>query len=188
MRIHYNTAFQDLTKDELNQFCVFNEYQLVGSALFVKNKSLISKLVSWVCSGKAEDKTFIPSHVGSLVLIGGNVYLFDMKPPKATLTKLVDYLSTSKDEYMLVMRNFGLDIEKFSIGVCSRVNQKYGYISAIQSAFKYLWWGLREHCSEIHLKELQEQGLFKGYSANETTPEDLKEILLKYSGGNHDRD
>lgn len=105
-----------------------------------------------------------------------------MKPPKPTLTKFEDYLANTKDEYLLVMRNFELDTETFSLGILSRVNQRYGYLSAIQSAFKYLWYPLREHCSEIHLKELQKQGLFKEEDANETTPEDLKEILLAYKG------
>lgn len=182
VQVHYNTAFKDMTKEQLTQFCVLNEFQLVGSAVFVKNKALISKLISWVCSGKAEDKSFIPSHVGSLILCGGHVYLFDMKPPKPTLTRFDEYLANSKDEYMVIMRNFGLDTEKFSLGIVQRMNNKYGYLSALQSAFKYLWWGLREHCSEIHLKELQVQGLFKDFSANQTTPEDLKEILLNYKG------
>jgi hypothetical protein len=45
-----------------------------------------------------------------------------------------------------------------------------------------MFWGFKEHCSEIHLKALQDQGLFKEYDANKTTPEDLKEILLHYDG------
>lgn len=177
---HYNSAFAGMSKEQIGQFCNLNEFQLVGSALFAKNKSFVSKLVSWVCKGKAKDEIFIPSHVGSLILCGGHVYLFDMKPPKPTLTKFEDYLANTKDEYLLVMRNFALDTEAFSLGILSRVNQRYGYLSAIQSAFKYLWYPLREHCSEIHLKELQKQGLFKEEDANETTPEDLKEILLAY--------
>lgn len=179
---HYNSAFAGMSKEQIGQFCNLNEFRLVGSALFAKNKSFVSKLVSWVCKGKAKDEIFVPSHVGSLILCGGHVYLFDMKPPKPTLTKFEDYLANTKDEYLLVMRNFTLDTEAFSLGILSRVNQRYGYLSAIQSAFKYLWYPLREHCSEIHLKELQKQGLFKEEDANETTPEDLKEILLAYKG------
>lgn len=182
MTNHYNTAFAGMTKEEITNFCGLNEYQLVGSALFAKNKSVVSKVVSWVCKGKAKDEKFIPSHVGSIVLTGGHLYLFDMKPPKPTLTRLDKYLATTKDEYLLVMRNFALDIETFSVNIIQRMNKRYGYLSAIQSAFKFLWWGLREHCSEIHLKELQAQGLFKAYNANKTTPEDLKEILLNYKG------
>lgn len=182
VQVYCNADFRNMTEEQLSQFCMKNDYQLVGSALFVKNKAFVSKLISWVCSGKAKDKTFVPSHVGSLILCGGHIYLFDMKPPVPTLTRLDKYLASSKDEYILVMRNFGLDIEKFSLGIVGRMNKKYGYLSAIQSAFKYLWWGFREHCSEIHLKELQEQGLFKKYDANQTTPEDLKEILFAYKG------
>lgn len=182
MTYHNNTAFAGMTKAEIEQFCILNEFQLIGSALFTKNKSFISKVVSWVCKGKAKNQKFIPSHVGSIVLAGGHVYLFDMKPPKPTLTRLDKYLATTKDEYLLVMRNFALNTETFSINIINRMNERYGYLSAIQSAFKYLWYPLREHCSEIHLKELQAQGLFNAYNANKTTPEDLKEILLNYSG------
>lgn len=180
VHVHFNTAFKDMTKEQLTQYCGLNEYGLVGSAIFVKNKSLMSKIISKVCAGKAQSKDFVPSHIGSLILCGGHVYLFDMKPPKPTLTRLDEYLATTKDEYMLVMRNFALDTEKFSLDILSRLNNKYGYLSAIQSAFKWLWYPLREHCSEIHLKALQAQGLFKEHSANATTPEDLKEILLQH--------
>ena len=170
LHIHYNSAFKDMSKEQIEQYCVINEYRLIGSAVFVRNKSFMSKLISRICGGKYKDKAFVPSHVGSLILCGGHIYLFDMKPPK------------TKDEFMLVMRNFSIDTEQFSLGIIKRINNKYGYLSAIQSAFKYLWWGFREHCSEIHLKELQAQGLFKEYSANQTTPEDLKNILLNYEG------
>ena len=142
----------------------------------------MSKVISWVCSGKAESKDFVPSHVGSLILAGGHVYLFDMKPPRPTLTRFDEYLANTKDEFMLVLRNFSVDTEKFSLNILSRLNKPYGYLSAIQSAFKYMFWGFKEHCSEIHLKALQDQGLFKEYDANKTTPEDLKEILLHYDG------
>ena len=182
MIYHFKSAFAGMTKADIEQFCVLNEYQLIGSALFAKNKSFISKAVSWVCQGKAKDEKFIPSHVGSIVLAGGHVYLFDMKPPKPTLTRLDKYLATTKDDYLLVMRNFPLNTETFSINIIKRMNEHYGYLSAIQSAFKYLWYPLREHCSEIHLKELQAQGLFQAYNANKTTPEDLKKILLSYPG------
>ena len=179
---HFNTAFKDMTKDQIEMYVKIHKEKLVGSAVFVKNTALISKAISWVCSGKAKTKDFVPSHVGSLILCGGHVYLFDMKPPKPTLTKFSDYLAESKDEYLLYMRNFSLDTEKFSLEIIKRVNNNYGYLSALQSAFKYLWWGWREHCSEIHLKALQAQGLFTEYSANATTPEDLKEILDDYKG------
>lgn len=180
VHVHHNTAFENMTKEQLEQFCILREFALVGSAVFVKNKAFISKIISWVCLGKAESKDFVPSHVGSLILAGGHVYLFDMKPPRPTLTRFDEYLANTKDEFILVMRNFYLDTEKFSLEILKRYNKPYGYLSAIQSAFKYLWWGFKEHCSEIHLKALQAQGLFKEYDANKTTPEDLKEILLKY--------
>lgn len=180
LQIHYNTAFKDMTEEQIKQFCILREFGLIGSAVFVKNKSFISKMVSWVCSGKAETKDFVPSHVGSLILVGGHVYIFDMKPPRPTLTRFDDYLINSQDEFMLVMRNFAINTEAFSLEVLKRYNKPYGYLSAIQSAFKYMRWGFKEHCSEIHLKALQAQGLFTKYDANETTPEDLKEILFHY--------
>lgn len=182
VHVHSNTAFENMTKDQLTQFCQLREFELVGSAVFVKNKAFVSKVISWVCSGKAESKDFVPSHVGSLILAGGHIYLFDMKPPRPTLTRFDEYLATTKDEFILVMRNFYVNTESFSLDILKRLNKPYGYLSAIQSAFKYMFWGFKEHCSEIHLKALQDQGLFKEYDANKTTPEDLKEILLHFDG------
>lgn len=179
--IHYNTAFQGLKKEQIEKWLTLYKHRLIGSAVFVKGSGIIAELIQKVCSSKAENKSFIPSHVGSLIEIGGQIYLFDMKPPRGTIRPFDEYILNSKDEFMLVMRDFELDTEKFSADICARVNKSYGYLSAIQSAFKYLWWGYKEHCSEIHLKELQEQGLFESYDANETTPEDLLNILLNKS-------
>ena len=181
VQIHDYNFFEKMTKEQITNYCKAHELELVGSAIFVKNKAFISKVISWVCSGKAESKDFVPSHVGSLIFAGGYVYLFDMKPPRPTLTRLDEYLSQTKDNFILVMRNFNVNTEKFSLEILSRINKPYGYLSAIQSAFKYMFWGFKEHCSEIHLKALQAQGLFKKYNANKTTPEDLKEILFNYT-------
>lgn len=153
--------------------------KLAGSAIFVRNESLLSKIISSVCKNKCPDKTFIPSHVGSLVLVGGDVAVFDMVPPKAKITPLIDYLTSTDDDYEIVMRDFDLDVEKFSFGIVERVNKRYGYLSAIQSAFKWLWYPLREHCSEIHLRELQKQRLFEGIDANEITPDGLYHLLIE---------
>lgn len=167
-----------MKREHLEKWIKLYKMQLVGSAIFTQNNgSLISRLISKVTQEDCTD-SFVPSHVGSLVLIGGNVYIFDMKPPKAKLTRLEDYILKTKDIFVIVMRNFELNTEEFSVNVCERVNQNYGYLSAIQSAFKWLWYPLREHCSEIHLKELQKQGLFPGHDPNETTPEDMYHILL----------
>ena len=171
-----------ISKDNITEFCEENKAGLIGSAVFVKNNSVMSKVISWVCSGKAESKDFVPSHVGSIVLAGGALYLFDMKPPRPTLTRLDEYLASTKDQYIIVMRNFDINPEKFSLDIIKRYNKPYGYLSAVQSAFKCMFWGFKEHCSEIHFKALQEQGFFKEYNANKTTPEDLKEILLHYEG------
>ena len=79
---------------------------------------------------------------------------------------MYEYLATTKDEFILVMRNFYINTESFSLDILKRLNKPYGYLSAIQSAFKYMFWGFKEHCSEIHLKALQDQGLFKEYDAH----------------------
>lgn len=177
MIIYSNLDFKNMNADEIENFIKQNKQALAASAIFVKGKSKISKMISWVCKGKSKNKEFVPSHVGSLVLVGGNVYKFDMVPPCAKLTSLKDYILKSKETYIIAFRDFDCDIEKFSLDVCSRINRRYGYLSALQSAFKYLYYPLREHCSEIHLKCLQLQGLFKEYSANATTPDDLFRIL-----------
>lgn len=175
--IYDNNFFHNKTAEEIDNWIEETKYLLVGSAIFVKGKNAISKAISWVCKGKSKNKEFVPSHVGSLVFVGGNVYKFDMMPPSAKLTKLRDYILKTKDEFKIVTRDFELDREKFSLDICSRVNRRYGYLSALQSAFKYLWYPLREHCSEIHLKALQAQNLFTQYKANSATPDDIYRIL-----------
>jgi|GEM_PF-1691270 len=177
--IYTGDYLKNLTDNGLIHFLDVNRLKLAGSAVFTRNKSLVSKIVSSVCRGKCDKEEWIPSHVGSLVLMGGGVYLFDMKPPKATLTKLKNYIKETNDDFIIVMRDFELDVEKFSFNICDRNKNYYGYISAVQSAFKWLWYPLREHCSEIHLKELNEQKLFTQYKPNNTTPKDLLEILNK---------
>ena len=173
----------NLSNDERVKWIENNKNNLVGSAVFVCGKSKISKLISRVCKGKSKNKLFVPSHVGSLVLVGGNIYKFDMQPPCARIVPLSEWMNKTQDDYIILMRDFKLDTEKFSADVCSRINKRYGYFSAVQSAFKYLWWGLREHCSEVHLKCLQSQGLFTGVNANKTTPVSLYEILTANCDG-----
>lgn len=182
MIIYSNFEFKNMNTEEIENFINQNKQALAGSAIFVKGKSKISKMISWVCKGKSENKEFVPSHVGSLVLVGRTIYKFDMMPPCAKITSLKDYIKKSKETYIIAMRNFDIDVEKFSIDVCSRLNRRYGYLSALQSAFKYLYYPFREHCSEIHLRCLQNQGLFKEYSPNATTPDDLFRMLRKTSG------
>lgn len=177
MKIYYNKDFAR-SKDQINKWIFLNKYRLAGSAIFTKNNTFISKAISWACHNEYPENDFNPSHVGSLILIANDIYIFDMKPPKANITKLEDYLLNTKDDFMLIIRDFELDIEKFSFDICKRINQNYGYLSAIQSACKYLWFPFREHCSEVHLKELQIQNLFLDENANKITPENLLRILV----------
>lgn len=179
MKIYSNKDFAKMSLGDIRDFVVKNRRRLIGSAVFTRNKSVISRLICYVSKGREPDAIFVPSHTGSIIGLRGEVFCFDMKPPEGKITSLVEYLSTTEDEFRLVVPDFLLNDSAFSDFISKRIGQSYGYVSALQSAFRGLRWGSSEHCSEIHLKALQAQGLFVEYDANKTTPFDLVHILTE---------
>ena len=59
--IYNNEYFKSKTFNEVEKWIKQNHKQLIGSAIFSKNKSLISKIVSWAESWKCKDDDFKPS-------------------------------------------------------------------------------------------------------------------------------
>lgn len=158
--------------------------QLIGSAVFTRNKKLGSRLVSW--AQKVHDKSkeeFIPSHTGSIIEKDGELYLFDMKPPKASIQHLTRYLLSTKDDYILVLRDFPLDTFMFSQNLLYHVGEFYAYLSALRSVFTKRKTKFVRHCSEMHITELQKQGLYKDINP-EITPNELLNLFRqkKYKG------
>lgn len=173
---HYNTAFQGMRIDEIDKWISFNYERLIGSAVFTKNKSFTSKLVCWAEKWRCQEKCFVPSHTGSIIEYDGQIYIFDMKPLKARIQPLAHYLLNSDEEFALVLRDFMLDTKMFSINVAEHIGEFYPYMSAVRSVFTKRQSKWRRHCSELHLRELQKQGLFLDINS-EITPDELLHVL-----------
>lgn len=175
---HYNTAFEGMTKEQIEKWIDLKKERFVGSAVFTSNKSTISKLVRWAENRGKEKHSFVPSHVGSVVMQDGKVYIFDMKPPKATKTLLSEYIYNTKDEFVIVLRDFMLDTQMFSANILEYEGRLYPYLSAIRSICKLIPSKWARHCSELHLRELQKQGLFTELNP-EITPLELYLAMCK---------
>lgn len=182
MKQYDNTYFKEISLKEINKFISKNYKKLIGSAIFTKNNSFVSKIVSWAESMGDKYQIFIPSHTGSIIEYNYTLYLFDMKPPKATMQPLTDYLLNTKDEFELVIRDFNLDTKMFSANIAYHNGEFYPYLSALRSVLTKRNTKWVRHCSELHLRELQKQNLFLDVNP-EITPKELYDLLI-YQGGN----
>lgn len=176
-QMHFNTSFEGMPIEDLNKWIGFNRERLIGSAIFTKNKSLTSKVVSWAEKWKCKNECFVPSHTGSIIEYNGEIYIFDMKPLKARVQQLNEYLLNSKDDYVLVLRDFALDTRMFSINIAEHIGEFYPYMSAVRSVFTKRQSKWRRHCSELHLRELQKQGVLTELNP-EITPDELLHIMV----------
>lgn len=178
---------QEFTKDDFKKMdreafylwihAHFN--QLIGSAVFTRNNKLGSKIVSF--AEKIHDKSkddFIPSHTASIVEQDNQLYLFDMKPPRASIQPLTRYLLATNDDYVLVLRDFGLDTRMFSLNILYHVGEFYPYLSALRSVFTKRQTKWVNHCSELHFREIQKQGYYKDVNP-EITPNELLILFRK---------
>ena len=170
--------------------CYFNSLQ--GAAIFVKNKSLVSKLVSSFCKNKylkysklCEDLIdFTPSHIASVYKEDDTLYLLDIKPPKSSKQLLIEYLKNTTDDYILILRRYNIDLDKYNKYMQERVGLWYGLCSAIQSIFKYITFVHGMHCSENYIYAYNQQGYYYDINANKATPLDLMYYLFnKYNLG-----
>lgn len=177
-KVHFNTAFQGLSEDDINTWIVFNRKRLIGSAIFTKNDSAVSKIVSWAEGWGNKKAVFKPSHTGSIIEKDGKLMVFDMKPMRATVTPLANYLLHTRDKYALVIRHFKIDERMFSLNIAEHIGEFYPFMSAVRSVFTKRQTKWRTHCSELHLRELQKQGI-KTELNPECTPLELYEALTK---------
>lgn len=171
--------FKNMSLDEVIGWIDEIKKELIGSAIFTKNNSLTSKLVRWAESWKCKDNDFKPSHTGSIIKKDGRIYIFDMKPPKSSIQPLAEYLLFTKDDYLLVIRNFKLNTKMFSANISYHIGEFYPYLSALRSVFTKRRTKYVRHCSEMHLTELQKQGLFTDINP-EITPDELFHLLCNF--------
>lgn len=178
-KICNKSEFVSMSDKMLTTWIAIYKNRLIGSAIFTSNNTLISKLVSWASSWRQKEKQeFIPSHVGSIIEQNGNLYVFNMTPPRATMTPLANFLKYTNDDYKLVLRDFDLNTIWFSADIAYHLNEFYPYLSAIRSVFTKWQSKWRNHCSELHARILQRQGLLEGFNP-ECTPLELFEVLTK---------
>lgn len=171
---------QKLSFQKISYWIELNREQLIGSAIFTKQDTLTSKLVRWgerhlFAKCKSND-CFVPSHTGSIIEYDNDLYIFDMKPPRASVQSLIKYLLETDEDYILVMRNFKLNTEMFSKNLTYHIGEFYAYLSALRSVFTKRQTKWVRHCSEMHLRELQIQGLFTDINP-EITPDELLHVL-----------
>lgn len=177
-KVHFKSAFNGISEKDLNTWVMLYRKRLIGSAVFTANNSITSKIVSWAESWGGKKAEFVPSHTGSIVEKDGTLYIFNMCPPKAYIQPLTNYILNTKDNYAIVIRDFSLSTKMFSANILYHLGEFYPYLSALRSVFtkrKSKW---RNHCSELHLIELQKQGHFKDLNP-EITPLELFEVLTK---------
>jgi hypothetical protein len=181
------TDFKNMEREAFYIWVYEHKEQLIGSAVFTKNNKLGSKLVSWVqkIHDKAKDD-FVPSHTASIIEKDGQLYLFDMKPPKASIQPLTRYLLSTDDEYILVLRNFPLDTFMFSQNMIYHIGEFYAYLSALRSVLTKRDTKFVNHCSELHFRELQKQGLYPNINP-EITPNELLTLFRKPKFKNLDK-
>lgn len=171
-QVHFKSAFKNMSMEEIEKWLDFNRERLIGSAIFTKNKSVTSKIVCWAEKWRCKDRCFVSSHTGSIIDYKGILHIFDMKPLRAKVQPLGKYLLETKDEYALVLRDFPLDTRMFSINIAEHIGEFYPYMSAVRSVFTKRQSKWRRHCSELHIRELQKQGILTELNP-EITPDEL---------------
>lgn len=181
VQVYSNSALAVTNSNIIQSWLEVEKNRLVGSAVFTKNDSITSKMVRWAEGWKCKDECFIPSHTGSIIKYNNDLYIFDMKPMKASVQPLYSYLCNTKDEYRIILRDFELNTEMFSINIAEHIGEFYPFLSAIRSVLTKRQSKWRRHCSELHLRELQKQGLFTNLNP-EITPDELYHALI--GGGN----
>lgn len=176
--IHFDTAFEDMPIDKLDEWINSNYERLIGSAIFTTDNSITSKVVRWAESFKCTDKSFCPSHTGSIIEIDNTLYIFNMKPLKSSVIMLSDYLLNTDENFALVLRDFELDTRMFSLNIAEHIGEFYPFMSAIRSVCTKRPSKWRRHCSELHLRELQKQGILTSLNP-EITPDELYHAMLE---------
>lgn len=177
-KVHFNTIFADMNPQVIKSWLEIEHNNLIGSAIFTQNNSFTSKIVRWAEGWKCKEGGFIPSHTGSIIEYDKKLFIFDMKPMRASIQPLFDYLVNAQDTYALILRDFELDTRMFSINVAEHIGEFYPFMSAIRSVFTKRETKWVRHCSELHLRELQKQGILTTLNP-EITPDELFHELSK---------
>lgn len=177
-KVFYKNYFKTMTREQIRLWIDTHKKRLVGSAIFTKGQSITANVVAWAEGWRCPDKTaFRPAHTGSIIEKDGEFLIFDMKPPRASVQSLEKYLWLTDENFVIILRDFEIDEKMFCANLLDEVGRCYPYMSAIRSVFSKRETKWNCHCSEMHLRELQKQGLFKEVNA-EITPDELLHLFI----------
>ena len=176
--VYYKSFFKKMTRGQIREWIDKYRENLIGSAIFTRSNNFGAKIVAWAEGWTCPDKKgFIPSHTGSIIEKDGDIFIFDMKPRKATIQSLERYLWLTKEDFLIILRDFGLNTQMFCSNMLYHVGQPYPYMSAIWSVFSKRPTQWQCHCSEMHCRQLQLQGHLKELNP-EITPDELMHAML----------
>lgn len=168
-----------LNSINLDKWIDENHDRLIGSCIFTKKpQNIISRLIARCTTGSSFKNEFVPSHAVTIFEKDGEIKILNIISPKAVVESLKEYLEKFEGNYIIYLRDYKVDTERFSQNAASLEGTKYGFLSAAQSVFKGIEFKSRYHCSEVQMLELQKEGLFKGINANKITPNTLMHLLI----------
>lgn len=167
-----------LRSTDLDKLIDENKERLVGSCLFTKRENkAVSDLIVDLTRGSLFKNEFVPSHVSTIFEKDGVLKVLNLAAPKAIVSNLKDTLKDYKGKLVLYLRDYDIDPKRFSESIAKYEGVEYSNLSAIQTLFNIEFKeGL--HCSEVHLLEMQKEGLLKSLNANKITPNTLLRLLI----------
>lgn len=163
----------------LDKWLSENKKQLIGSCIFTRrDDNIMANIIANFTKGSSYENEFVPSHIGTIFEKDGELKVLNILAPKTTVSNLRDILNTYKGKLVLCLRDFHINTENFSNAIAKYEGMEYGFLSAFQTIFENIEIKEGLHCSEVHLLELQKEGLFKGINANKITPNTLLRLLV----------
>lgn len=179
-KIYAKKIFKGFSKVKFNRWILKHKKELVTGAIFTYTDKKLGKLIKHFTQKHKIDETgFIPTHVGNIILIGEEIFVMNIMPPKNSIMPLVDFIYNADFDYQIVTFD-GIDAEQYANDSLKENNKPYGYLSAVQCAFKALNWlpNRKSHCSEYFIKCLQNQGFYTDVKADDISPIQALNLLL----------
>lgn len=155
-----------------------NQDKLNGSCYFMKDDNFVSQSIRLFTTqpGCCE---YVPSHSTPIFKDeDGKFKLLQIMSPKVSIVDLADFLKNTKEDYVIFLRDFDINDERFVKNCKNEEGTEYGLFSAIQAVSNLINVDAGLHCSEGYVKLLQKEGYFKGIDANNITPNTLMYLLV----------
>lgn len=155
-----------------------NQDKLNGACYFMKDETLISKGIR-LFTTQSGCKDYVPSHATPIFKdTDGKMKILQILSPNVFATDLADFLKNTDEDYMIFLRDFDINEERFSENCKKEIGKSYGMFSAIQAVTNLIDVDAGLHCSEGYVQLLQKEGMFKGINSNKITPNTLMYLLV----------